>query len=102
MAEEHVSQDQHRADLLQLRGELKEEIAGIRQDVAVLSKNVEHLTQSITTGFADMRAENVRQFTDMRQDIRELRTTGQRQIWVLVGVVVLGFLSGVIKVVFFP
>jgi len=28
--------------------------------------------------------------------------TGQRQIWVLVGVVVLGFLSGVIKVVFFP
>lgn len=27
MAEEHVSKDQHRADLLELRGELKEEIA---------------------------------------------------------------------------
>jgi len=98
MAEEYVSKDQHRADLLELRGELKEDIAGIRQDVAVLSKNVEHLTQRVDDGFNRME----RQQTEIRQDIRELRTTGQRQMWVLVGVVVLGFSSGVIKLVFFP
>lgn len=47
MAEEYVSQDRHRADLLALRGELKEEIVGICQDIAVLSKNVEHLAQTM-------------------------------------------------------
>jgi hypothetical protein len=86
MAEEFVSKDQHRADLLELRGELKEEIANIRQDVAVLSKNVEHLSQIVSTGFGEL-----------RQDMRNLNTAVQRQMWALIAVVV----GGAIKVLFF-
>ncbi len=41
MAEDHVSPDQHRADLAGLRGELKEKIAGLRQDVVGLAKMIE-------------------------------------------------------------
>ncbi|MDH3604769.1 MAG: hypothetical protein OEU26_34625 [Candidatus Tectomicrobia bacterium] len=86
MAEEFVNKDQHRADLLELRGELKEEVANIRQDVAVLSKNVEHLSQTMSTGF-----------TELRQDMRSLNTAVQRQMWALIAVVV----GGAIKVLFF-
>lgn len=38
---QYVTRDQHRADLAELRGELREELAGLRQDVAVLTKMVE-------------------------------------------------------------
>ncbi len=112
MAEEYVSKDQHRADLLELRGELKEEIAGIRQDVAVLSKNVEHLALQVGDLKADMgrqvndlKADVGRQFgeqrqsmSDLRQDVRSLRTAVQRQMWVLIAVVA----GGGVKVLFFP
>ncbi|ETW95586.1 MAG: hypothetical protein ETSY2_47930 [Candidatus Entotheonella gemina] len=36
MAEDFVSRDQHRADMAELRGELKEEIAGLRQDMTAM------------------------------------------------------------------
>jgi len=38
---QYVTRDQHRADLAELRGELRDELAGLRQDVAVLTKMVE-------------------------------------------------------------
>jgi prophage DNA circulation protein len=124
MAEEpYVTRDQHRADLAQLHGEWKEAIAGVRQDVAVLAKTVEHLGQTMASGFADIRQAmtDIRQaMTDMRQmirdlgarldrqeaalcqDIREVRTTSQRQLWVLIGVVIVTMVGGMLKVVFFP
>ena len=146
MAEEqYVNRDQHRADMAQLRGELKEEIAGlrhdmvgmrgelkeeiagVRQDVAVLAKTVEHLGHTMTSGFADMRQAMMdmrqaigdlgtrldqtrnelgthldRQEVTLRQEIREVRTTNQRQLWVLIGVVIVTMVGGMIKVVFFP
>jgi ribosomal protein L29 len=139
MAEEqHVTRDQHRADMAELhgelkaeiaglrhdmtamRGELKEEIAGIRQDVAVLAKTVEHLAQTVTTGLTDIRREigdirqdirreigDIRQdmrreMGDMRQDMREIRVTMQRQMWLLIGVVIVTMVGGMIKIVFFP
>ncbi|MDH3603474.1 MAG: hypothetical protein OEU26_28005, partial [Candidatus Tectomicrobia bacterium] len=78
MAEDHVSRDQHRADMAELRGELKEEIAGIRQDIAVLVKVVEVQGQRMEQGFADLRREMMqmqtgmdRQFAELRLDIRE-------------------------------
>ncbi len=43
-----------------------------------------------------------RQFSDLRQDIRELRTTTQRQMWVLIAVVVVTLSGGMIKLTFFP
>jgi hypothetical protein len=52
MAEpENVSRDQHRADLAELRLEVKEELHGIRQDVAVLAKTVEALGSEMRHGF---------------------------------------------------
>jgi hypothetical protein len=41
-------------------------------------------------------------FNDLRADMRELRGTTQRQLWVMVGVVAFAILTGVIKLVFFP
>lgn len=128
MAEEqYVNRDQHRADMAELRGELKEEIAGLRQDMAVLAKTVEHLGQTVASGFTEMRqamsalnarldhemsALNARldrqeasvrqELRDVRQEIRDIRTTSQRQLWVLIGVVIVTMVGGMIKVVFFP
>lgn len=88
MAEdEFVSKDQHRADLFALRGELKEDISGIRQDVALLAKNVEHLAQTMQTGFVDMRREmtNLKadmshQMADVRREMADLKADMGRQM----------------------
>jgi predicted nucleic acid-binding Zn-ribbon protein len=107
--EQYVNRDQHRADLTGLRSEVKEEIAGLRQDVAVIAKTVE-------MGFAELRqqmGELRQELHDMRQelrdtrqelhqDIREVRTTSQLQLWVLIAVVIVTMVGGMIKMVFFP
>ncbi len=73
MAEQdNVSRDQHRADMAELRGELKEDIAGLRQDmtamrgelkeeiaglrldISVLAKSLEAQGQRMEQGFAEM------------------------------------------------
>jgi chromosome segregation ATPase len=135
MAEEqYVNRNEHRADMAELRGELKEEIAGLRQDMAVLAKTVEHLGQTMVSGFTEMRQAisdlnarldrqeatrrqemgdlNARldrqeaalrqEIRDVRQEIRDVRTTSQRQLWVLIGVVIVTMVGGMLKVVFFP
>jgi tRNA U34 5-carboxymethylaminomethyl modifying GTPase MnmE/TrmE len=110
--ERYVNQDQHRGDLAGLRGELKEEIAGLRQDVAVIAKTVEigfaEQRQEMTLlhqEMRDMRQELRQEMRDMRQElrqeIRELRATTQRQLWVLIAVVVVTMVGGMIKIVFF-
>lgn len=43
-----------------------------------------------------------RNFDRIDRNLDRLHITVQRQMWVLVGVVVLGFVGGVIKLVFFP
>ena len=43
-----------------------------------------------------------RQEVSLRQEIREVRTTNQRQLWVLIAVVIVTMVGGMIKVVFFP
>ncbi len=143
--EQYVNRNQHRADMAELRGELKEEIAGLRQGVAVVAKTVEHLGQTMASGFTEMRqaisaltarldrqeearhqdmtaltarldrqeearhqdmtaltARLDRQEAALRQEIRDVRTTSQRQLWVLIGVVVVTMVGGMLKVVFFP
>ena len=87
MAEEqYVNRNQHRADMAELRGELKEEIAGLRQDMAVLAKTVEHLGQTMVSGFTEMRqaisdlnARLDRQEETRRQDMSALSVRLDRQ-----------------------
>jgi len=91
MAEDFVTRDQHRADMAELRLELKDELHGVRQDLAVLMKTVDMMQQTMHQGFADL-----------RHEMRELRNTTQRQLWTMIGVVTFAVLTGVIKLVFFP
>ncbi len=105
-----------RQDMTVMRGELKEEIAGLRLDTNVLAKSLEAHGQRMDQGSAETRrelgqmqasaAQQVlqvdRQFRDLRQDIRELRTTMQRQMWVLITTVVVTLSGGMIKLTFFP
>jgi chromosome segregation ATPase len=88
---------------------LKEEIARLRQDMAVLAKTMEHLEQTMVSGFTEMRQAISalsmrldRQETALRQEIRGVRTTSQRQLWVLIGVVIVTMVGGMITMVFFP
>lgn len=127
MAEDYVSKDQHRADMAELRGELKdeigtlnrhvtemrgelkqeigavrqelkEELSGVRQDVAVLTKTVEHLSQTMNTGFSQM-GQDMR---ELRQQMQVFQGNTQRQLWVIVLVVAASIVTGVVKLVFFP
>ena len=47
----YVTQDQHRADMAELRGELKEEIAGLRHDIVGLTKTIEANQQTMMLRF---------------------------------------------------
>lgn len=47
----YVTQDQHRADRAEPRGELKEEIAGLRQDIVGLTKTIEANQQAMMLRF---------------------------------------------------
>lgn len=128
MAEdEHVSKDQHRADMAELRGdlkdevaglrhnvaelrgdlkgeigavrqELKEELAGVRQDVAVLTKTVEHQSEIMNTGFSELRQD----MRELRQQMQVFQTNTQRQMWVIVMVVAAAIITAVVKLLFFP
>jgi hypothetical protein len=42
-----VTRDQHRADMAELRLELKDELHGVRQDLAVLMKTVDMMQQTV-------------------------------------------------------
>lgn len=71
-------------------------MAGLRQEVAVLTKSMEYLTQMVT----ELRTHMDRQFTELRQDFRDMHGTTQRQMWVLIAVVVT-MIGEMIKIVFF-
>jgi hypothetical protein len=75
MSEEHANQDLYRADIAALRTELKEELHGVRQDVAVLTKTVEALGQRMEQGFAHMN----QRFEDMKQQSNQRFEDMQRQ-----------------------
>jgi DNA anti-recombination protein RmuC len=75
MSEEYANQDLYRADIAALRTELKEELHGVRQDVAVLTKTVEALGQRMEQGFAHMN----QRFEDMKQQSNQRFEDMQRQ-----------------------
>ncbi|GIX49155.1 MAG: hypothetical protein KatS3mg131_3366 [Candidatus Tectimicrobiota bacterium] len=92
MAEEqYVTRDQHRADLAELRSELKEELAGLRQDLAVMGKSVEHLTTLVTA------LQN-----RMDQQFSELRQTQNRQLWAMIVLIAAVIVSGLLRQFVFP
>ncbi len=68
MAEDPVSKDQHRADMAELRGELKEEIAGLRQDMTVMRGELKEEIAGVRQEFKD-------QMAGMRQEMTTLTKT---------------------------
>ncbi len=88
MAEDHVSRDEHRADMAELRGELKEEMAGlrqemttmrgelkeemagIRQEIIVLTKTMEANQQAMLLQFQQM-DQRFQQMDRQRQEDRQ-------------------------------
>ncbi|WP_089945285.1 hypothetical protein [Candidatus Entotheonella palauensis] len=85
-------------DLMALRREMNERFDR-------LNERFDQLSQQITNSRDETRREN----SDLRQDSREqrqqmqvFRTNTQRQLWVIVLVVVAAIVTGVVKLVFFP
>ncbi|MDH3602421.1 MAG: hypothetical protein OEU26_22630 [Candidatus Tectomicrobia bacterium] len=124
---QYVTHDQHRADLAELHGELKEELAGLRQDVSVLTKIVEDQGQRMDQrfeaqaksfeqrfeaptksfeqrfGHLDQQMGQLHQeFVAFRREVRGMQTNITRQLWTMVCVVTFAVLTGVIKLVLFP
>ncbi len=122
MAEDYVSQDQHRADMADLRLELSNSLSSldkrtelIAQDLMVLRREVndrfDRMNERMTERFDRMNGQMTERFdrvgeqmaelrqsqSDLRQDMRHLQTVVQRQMWALIAVVA----GGVIKVLFF-
>ena len=64
-------------------------------------KKVQWEMRTDQQGIADMRREMTELRTELRQDIRELRMTSQRQMWTLIAVTLLVVVGGAIKLVFF-
>ena len=64
----YVTQDQHRADQAELRGELKEEIAGLRQDMTAMRGELKEEIAGVRQVLKD-------QMSGIRQDIAVLTKT---------------------------
>ncbi|ETW97734.1 MAG: hypothetical protein ETSY1_21480 [Candidatus Entotheonella factor] len=70
MAEDHISRDEHRADMTELRSEFKEEIAGLRQEITTLTKTMEANQQTMLLRFeqADQRHSDLLAMMNQRFD----------------------------------
>ncbi len=81
MAEDYVSRDQHRADMAELRSELKEEIAGLRQEITTLTKTVEANQQTMLLRFeqADQRHNDLLAAMNQRFDQVDQQRQEDRQ-----------------------
>lgn len=81
MAEDHVSRDEHRADMAELRSEFKEEIAGLRQEITVLTKTMEANQQTMLLRFgqADQRHSDLLAMMNQRFDQVEQQRQEDRQ-----------------------
>ncbi len=82
MAEDHISRDEHRDDMAELRSELKEEIAGLRQEITVLTKTMEANQQTMSLRFeqADQRHSDLLAMMNQRFDQVEQQRQEDRQV----------------------
>ncbi|ETX01312.1 MAG: hypothetical protein ETSY1_07820 [Candidatus Entotheonella factor] len=74
MAEDHVSRDEHRADMAELRSEFKEGSAGLRQEITTLTKTMEANQQTMLLRFEQV---------DQRFNQMELQRQEDRQTMLL-------------------
>ncbi len=112
MAEDDVSQDQHRADMAELRLELSNSLSSLDKRTELIAQDLIALRREVNDRFDRMNEQMTERFdrvgeqmaelrqspSDLRQDMRHLQTAVQRQMWALIAVVA----GGVIKVLFFP
>jgi TolA-binding protein len=91
------------ADMRQAIGDLGTRLEQTRNE---LGTRLDHQIGDLGTRLDQTRNELgtrlERQEVTLRQEIRDVRTTNQRQLWVLIAVVIVTMVGGMIKVVFFP
>ncbi|ETX04587.1 MAG: hypothetical protein ETSY2_27940 [Candidatus Entotheonella gemina] len=80
--------------MAELRLEYKEAVYGLRQDIAVLVKTVETLSQQIGDMRQDMR--------DLKGQMERFQANTQRQMWVMISVISGTVIVGLMKLIFFP
>ena len=112
MAEDFVTRDQHRADLAELRLEIANSLASLDKRTELIAHALQARTELILQDLQSFKQQTQQGFAEVRTDIQDLRQdmrrmdgrldTAQKQLWVMVGVVVFAVLTGVIKLVFFP
>ncbi|WP_089937379.1 hypothetical protein [Candidatus Entotheonella palauensis] len=91
--------------MAELRLEYKEAVYGLRQDIAVLVKTVETLSQQIGDMRQDMRdlKGQMERFQANTQDQMErFQANTQRQMWVMISVISGTVIVGLMKLIFFP
>jgi len=106
---DNVSRDQHRADLAELRLELSGTLASLdkrtelmAQDLGALRRETGEWRDSLRGELIGLRTDVRGEIAELRAEMRAFRTTTQRQLWVMVGVVAFAVLTGVIKLVLLP
>jgi hypothetical protein len=131
MSEDYVSRDQHRADLADLRLEISGQLASldkrtelIAQDLGALRREtgefrteirqemrefrtelrgeMSGLRSDMRQEISDLRGEMSNQSTSLRSEFGSFRTTTQRQLWVMIGVVATAVIGALVKLLFFP
>jgi chromosome segregation ATPase len=77
-----------RQEMREFRTEMQGEMSGLRRD----------MRQEIS----DLRGEMSNQSTSLRSEFGSFRTTTQRQLWVMIGVVATAVIGALVKLLFFP
>ena len=76
---EHVTRDQHRADMVEVRLELKTEIAGLRQEMTALrgelKPEIVSVRQELKEEIAGVRQELKEEIAGVRQDVAVMAKT---------------------------
>jgi hypothetical protein len=75
-----VTRDQHRADLAERRLELANTLASLDTRTELLAQDLARRTDMLAQELGALRRDMEGLHTDLRQEMREVRTTTQRQL----------------------
>lgn len=94
MAEDYVSKDQFGEFVKRMEAGFH----GQDQRTSDLRQSQDQRFTALERRHEDLRQDLRQGFADLRQEMRDLRSTTQRQLWVILGAVI----AALVKTVFFP